>query len=89
MYDLGWIKKETWIRFLESAVCTHMIDMFAPKVKLATIMKANPQEHKNATSSQASPPSCSVSCLSGGTCQWRACSYGEVEEPGEQGHSSE
>lgn len=83
MYELGWKKKETRICFLESAVCTHMINMFALKVKLATITKANPQQHKNATSSQASPPFCSVSSLSGGTCQWWARSYGEMEEPGE------
>lgn len=83
MYELGWKKKkETQICFLESAVCTHMINMFALKVKLATIMKANSQEHKNATSSQASPPSCSVSGLSGGTCQWWAAAMGRWKSLG-------
>lgn len=63
--------------------------MFALKVKLAKIMKTNPQEQKNATSSQASPPSCSLLRLSGGTCQGRVGSYGEVYVPGEQGRSYE
>lgn len=71
-------------------MCTHTINMFALKVKLAGIMNANPHERKNATSmSQASPPSCSVRGLSGGTCQRCTRSHEDVGMPAEQGRSSE
>ena len=44
-----------------------MIYLLALKVKLAKIMKADPQKHKNATSSQANPPSCAALHLPEGT----------------------
>ena len=62
-------KKKTQTHALKS-VC--MIYLLALKVKLAKIMKADPQKHKNATSSQVNPPSCAALGLPGGTSQQRA-----------------
>ena len=59
-----------------------MIYMFALKGKLAKIMKADPQEHKNAVSSQANPASCAALHLPGApvnsewTAVWRWKSLG-------------
>lgn len=46
-------------------------------------------EHKNATSSQANPPSCSVLGPSRGANQQRVGGCVEAKELGDQGHSSE
>lgn len=50
-------KKIPQIHILKRGLCISTINKFALKVKLAMIMKADPQKHQNTIASQANLPS--------------------------------